>query len=152
MSDTTLDPAVLWLIAGILLILAEFLVPGIVIIFFGMAALVVSLLTYIGSVAELSNQLLWFSGLSLAFLFGLRTLFKGWFVGKSVDGGLSDEVSDLIGKEVTCLTDFGPDHPRGKVEFNGANWKGRCELELRVGSIAVIESIDGLCLNIRPRV
>ncbi len=151
MSELTLDPAVIWLIAGIVLIVAEFLVPGLVIVFFGMGALLVSLLAYLGWVTELSSQLLVFSSLSLVFLFGLRWLFKGWFVGQSAKTGDSDEMSDLIGKEVTCLTGFGPEQPYGKVEFKGANWKGRCELELKQGSIAVIESIDGLCLNVKPR-
>ncbi|EDY83597.1 Nodulation efficiency protein D [Verrucomicrobiia bacterium DG1235] len=151
MSDLTLDPAVLWLIAGIVLIIAEFLIPGLVIVFFGMGALVVSLLCYMGVVTETSAQLLWFTGLSLVFLFGLRWLFKGWFVGQSADEGNRDEMSDLLGKEVTCLTNFSSEKPYGKVEFKGANWKGRCEQELKEGSIAVIESIDGLCLNIRPR-
>lgn len=150
MNDLTLDPAVLWLLAGIVLIIAEFLVPGVVIMFFGFAALVVSFLTYIGLVEELSNQLLWFSGLSLVFLFGLRRFFKGWFVG-SAKSGESDEVSDILGKEVTCLTNFSAEEPYGKVEFNGANWKGRCEEDLKVGAIAVIVSIDGLCLHVRPR-
>ncbi|MDQ8186375.1 NfeD family protein [Pelagicoccus sp. SDUM812002] len=151
MSELTLDPAVIWLIAGVVLIVAEFIVPGLVIIFFGLGALIVSLLAYLGWVTELSSQLLIFSALSIVLLFGLRWQFKGWFVGQSAETGGSDELSDLIGKEVTCLTGFSPDRPYGKVEFKGANWKGRCEQELKVGSVAIIESIDGLCLNLKPR-
>lgn len=151
MSDITFDPAVVWLIAGIVLILSEFIIPGLVIIFFGMAALVVALLDYTGIVTDRSIQLLCFSGFSLVFLFGLRRVFKDWFVGEAERSGGSDEKSDIIGHEVVCLTAFGPEQPYGKVEFKGANWKGRSEHELKAGAVAVVEAVEGLCLHIRPR-
>lgn len=151
MSEITFDPAVIWLIAGIVLIVAEFIIPGLVIIFFGLAALVVSLLDYTGLVTNTSAQLLLFSAFSLGFLFGLRRFFKDWFVGESEKTGGSDEKSDIIGQDVVCLTAFSPDQPYGKVEFKGANWKGRSEYELKEGAVAVVVAVEGLCLHIKPK-
>lgn len=147
----TLDPAVLWFIIGVLLAVSEFIIPGFVIIFFGLGALLVSLMCWMGLADSLSSQLLWFSVYSLVMLFGLRWLVKGWFVGASSQTAGGDEVSDIVGKEVRCLTAFSASEPYGKVEFKGANWKARCATPLSEGAYAIIESVDGLCLNIRPR-
>ncbi len=152
MSESfTLEPAVVWFIIGIVLTVAEFVVPGFVIIFFGVGALLVSLLAWMGLADSLGAQLLWFSGLSLALLFGLRWLLKSWFVGRSSESIESDEVSDYIGKEVRCLTAFAADVPYGKVEFKGARWKARCDQPLPAGAYAVIVAVDGLCLNVVPK-
>ncbi len=146
---TSISPAVLWFIAAILLILAEFIIPGLVIIFFGAAALVVSLLTWMGIIDSFSTQLLVFTVLSLVLLFGLRWLVKSWFVGDSSTTEASDETSDYIGKEVICLTEFSPENPHGQVEFKGANWKAYSTHSRSKGSRAIIESLDGLCLNLK---
>lgn len=152
MIDTfTLDPAVLWFILGVVLVIAEFIVPGLVIVFFGVGALLVSLLTWLGWVDSTSAQILWFIILSLVLLFGLRWFVKSWFVGGASKTGDSDELSDILGKEVRCLTAFSEGELYGKVEFKGANWKARSESPIPEGAFAVIESVDGLCLNIKPK-
>lgn len=147
----SLHPAVLWFIVGVVLVIAEFLVPGFVVIFFGAGALIVSLLCWLGWVEQTSAQLLLFSVCSLVMLFGLRWLVKGWFVGQSKKQGDSDEMSDIIGHEVRCLTSFSAAEPYGKAEFKGANWKARSSVPLSEGSYAIIEAVDGLCLILKPK-
>ena len=44
----TLDPALLWFLLGFVLVLAEFAAPGIIIIFVGLGAWVVSLAVWLG--------------------------------------------------------------------------------------------------------
>ena len=95
----SLDPAVWWFIAGVALIVAEFVVPGLVVVFFGVGALLVSLLCWLGWVEQTSSQVLLFSLFSLVLLFGLRWLVKGWFVGHSKTGHGGDELSDIVGQE-----------------------------------------------------
>ena len=153
MSESfTLDPAVLWFIVGIMLIIAEFVVPGFVILFFGVGALMVALLCWMGLVDSLGAQLLWFSVFSLVTLFSMRWLLKSWFVGRTSQNADSDEHSDYIGKEALCLSGFSAKEPYGKVEFKGAHWKARCSEPLAAGDYAVIEAVDGLCLVVRPKV
>jgi inner membrane protein len=37
-----IDPEILWLVAGVLLVLAEFFAPGVIIVFFGVGAIITS--------------------------------------------------------------------------------------------------------------
>ena len=150
METLSNSPATVWFIVGVVLILAEFVVPGFIIAFFGLAALLVSLLVKLGVLDTLSSELLVFTVASLVFLFGLRWLVKGWFVGDS-KSAIGDEVSDYVGKEAMCLTDFTAEQPNGKVEFKGANWKARSMEPIASGAYGVIEEVDGLCLVIRPK-
>ena len=152
MNDSfSFSPYVWWFIIGIVLILAEFLIPGLVVVFFGAAALLVSLLAYLGWVDAFSSQLLLFVILSLTLLFSLRWLVKSWFVGDSEAAEESDSLSDYIGKEALCLTRFSAEEPYGKVEFKGATWKAKCESSLSEGARVEIRSVEGLCLNVEPR-
>ncbi|MEM9160971.1 MAG: NfeD family protein [Verrucomicrobiota bacterium] len=151
MNDSfSFSPSVWWFITGILLILAEFMIPGLVVVFFGVAALLVSLIAYLGWVDAFSAQLLLFVILSLTLLFSLRWLVKGWFVGDSEKASESDSLSDYVGNEAICLSDFSAREPYGKVEYKGAVWKAKCDSELSKGSRAVIRSVDGLCLQVEP--
>ena len=74
----------IWLIAGLLMIGAEFIIPGFVIFFFGVGAIILSGLTWLIPGLQ-SNYLLQFiiwiasSGLTLAFL---RKFFSKIFKGK----------------------------------------------------------------------
>ena len=42
-----IDPEILWLVAGVLLILAEFFAPGVIIVFCGVGALITSITTWL---------------------------------------------------------------------------------------------------------
>ena len=71
----SISPVTIWLIVGILLALAEMIIPGLIIGFFGLGAIVTTLTTLVGLTNGFTSQMLTFLITSLAFL----TLFhKVW--------------------------------------------------------------------------
>ena len=144
------DPVLLWFLAGILLILAEFAVPGVVIVFFGVGALLTSLTTWLGFTVSLSSQTLLFGISSVTLLFTLRHFVKSWFLGKesSMDNDADD---DFTGREARVLQDIPGPGLDGRVEMKGAEWKARAELPIAAGSTVIIDHREGLTLHVRNR-
>jgi inner membrane protein len=110
----------IWAILGLVFILAEFAVPEFVIFFFGVGALLNSLLTALipGLAANIPLQILTWLGLSAATLFSLRRYLAGWFKGRMFDREDQDE---WIGKTAKVTQTIDPDTP-GRISFRGTTW------------------------------
>ena len=88
----------LWMYAGLFLMLAELIVPGFVIFFFGLAAMTVGGLRFaFGDAFTLTWQLAAFSALSVLYLVFLRRFFKGIF-GGSKEVSMTDLDHDSVGR------------------------------------------------------
>jgi len=145
-----IDPEILWLVAGILLILAEFFAPGVIIVFFGIGAIITSVTTWFGWTPELGSQAATFAVSSVVLLFGLRRYVKKWFVGHSANsGGAVDD--DFTGREARVITALPGRGEDGLVEIKGANWKARCDAPVAAGETVIIERREGLTFHVRPR-
>lgn len=123
-----MDTAWIWLILGALLILSEFFMTGLVAIFFGVGALLVGLLTALGLLDNLPEQILVFAVLSVASLLFARERIKVWFRGRVSERWDGDR--DLIasrGQRVSVTRAFVDG--MGRVRLSGTDWKA--------------ESIDG---------
>jgi membrane protein implicated in regulation of membrane protease activity len=144
------DPFVLWFLAGLILVLLEFAAPGVIIVFIGLGAWVVSLTTWLGWTPTLASQTSLFAVASLVLLLGMRNLCKSWFMGMSQDGDARATDDEFADKEVRVLSAIS-DNRTGKVEFKGANWNARSTAVLNPGDVAVIVERDGLLLTVRPR-
>lgn len=143
------SPELIWFLAGLGLILAEFVVPGVVLVFFGLGAWVAALAAWLG-LEGTSLQAAVFMLASLAFLFGLRRFVKGWFLGETKDKGAA-MLEEFIGKEVVVSSEIPGGLKTGKVELKGAEWNARAATFLPKGACAVVESRDGLVLVVSPR-
>lgn len=144
------DPITLWFIAGALLILAEFMVPGVVIVFFGVGALITSLTTWLGLTESLTSQTFMFGTSSVVLLFSLRHLVRSWFVGNSDDenGDLDD---DFTGREALVTRDIPGPGIDGRIEIKGSEWKARAESTIPAGTTVIIDGRQGLTLHVRNR-
>jgi membrane protein implicated in regulation of membrane protease activity len=144
------SPQNLWLLAGILLVLGEFVAPGVIIVFFGAGAILTSITTWAGLTPDIGSQAAMFGISSATLLFGLRRYVKKWFVGDSANlNGESDD--DFTGREarvVGALPGRGGD---GLVEIKGTNWKARSETPIPAGETVIIERRDGLTFYVRTR-
>ena len=141
---------IIWFVAGLVMILLEFTQPGLVIVFFGVGAWVVSLLAYLDLLETLRSQLLVFGGVSVGLLLGLRRWVKGKFYGHISDRqDLNRNLDEFIGKQVTVLQDVIPGKPGGQVEFKGTSWSAVSDQEIKKGETAVIAEMDGLTLVIK---
>ena len=90
-----MDPAIIWFLIGLGLIIAELAVPGIILVFFGIAAWVVAILDWCG-VESLSVQLWIFGITSLLLVFVLRRFVKDWFLGSQLTAELRAKLTEQI--------------------------------------------------------
>lgn len=139
-------PDLVWFIIGIALCLLEFSAPGLVFIFFGIGALIVSVLCMVFTIS-LTTQLLIFLFASLASLALLRKHFKTIF-----SGGVKDEVNSLenfVGEKVTVKERISSGHP-GKVELFGTLWNAESLSTLEPGDMVEVIERKGLMLTVKP--
>lgn len=142
------DPYVVWFVVGLVLVLAEFAVPGVILVFVGLGAWLASLTTWAGWTESLGSQMTVFAVGSLVLLLGLRRVFKPWFTGISSSSANPGDLDEFVGRRVTVITAVAPS-VRGKVEFKGANWSAESDASFEPGEVALISRVEGLCLHIR---
>lgn len=135
---------IFWAVLGLLLILAEFVVPQFVVFFFGMGALLNALLVALfpGLAGRIPAQIvLWLATSSLS-LGLLRKYFARTFRGSDAT---SDD-SDFVGKTAEVIEPIDPENP-GRVRFAGSSWRAIAYDEtVPVGSRVAILQKDGLTL------
>lgn len=134
-----------WLIFGMVLIISEALMMSFVAVFFGLGALVVGVLTWLGLLNTLPWQLLCFALVSLALLFLTRRRFKSALKGDVVAAQAQPQ-SDLIGQRVEVLTPFV--HGKGVVFFRGARWDAYSEDSLEEKASAWIVDHTSIMLTV----
>ena len=146
----TFNPVLIWFLAGLALVLFEFTVPGVILVFFGLGAWITALTTWAGLTGSWTSQLLTFSISSVVLLALLRRWFRVRFFGH-LTGGQDPEnnLDEFKGQVVTVTVEIDPD-AGGKVKYMGADWSDRCDTPLLAGSRAVIRSIDGITLVVGP--
>lgn len=145
-----MSPVLIWFFAGLALILLEFVVPGVILVFFGVAAWIVAILAGTGLVDSTTWQLLVFIVASLVLLFGLRRLIKPWFMGE-ISTVSPAGLEEIIGKQVKVLADIPGGQDTGKVELKGAEWRARSlSCALPRGALATVAARDGLVLVVVP--
>ncbi len=144
-----LDAQTLWLLAGVLLLLVEFFIPGVIIVFFGVGAILTALTTWAGWTPNIGSQAAVFALSSVLLLFSLRRYVKKWFVGQSTHG--SDTDDDFTGREARVTISLPGDGGDGQVEIKGANWKARSKAAIPAGTTVIIERREGLTFHVRPR-
>ena len=145
------DPVLIWFLAGLALIIFEFALPGVILLFFGVGAWIAAVTTWLGLTPSWTPQLLTFAVSSVVLLVGLRRWFRTRFFGY-VEDDQSPKVNldDLAGHEVSVTSDILPGET-GQVQYKGAAWSARSDSTLTAGTAAVIVSAEGIILTVRPR-
>lgn len=138
----------MWMIAGLILAAMEFIVPGFVIVFFGVGAFLTGILAWIFPNLSLVFQILFFTVLSLASLFVFRRNSVGTGAKIKADSSI-DYDDDYIGGTAVVVEAISASAP-GKVEFNGANWNAESSSDLAPSARVKIVSRKGLTLIVEP--
>ncbi len=136
-----------WAVAGLLLIGAETFIPGLAIIFFGMGAIVTSLLCLLPPFAAApAVQALFWTGSSVFFLAILRKTFMRLLKGSIFYRVPADEVDGIAGELAAVTERIRPDDP-GRVKFRGTSWKAIAYMEsFEPGDSVRVMSREGLAL------
>ncbi|MCK4563974.1 MAG: NfeD family protein [Verrucomicrobia bacterium] len=144
------NPAFWWTIVGIVLMICEFAVPGLILFFFGVGALVTALVSLFFPLS-LTLQLAVFVVASLVSLFGLRRFLKTIFTGRATAVNADDSVSDgMVGEEAEVTEPIAPGTP-GKVLLHGTAWKAESEEMLEAGQVVVVVNQRSLTLIVKRK-
>jgi len=144
--DILQDPAVIWFLVGLGLLLLELALPGLVILFFGAGAWVTALVCAITDIS-LNWQIFIFLIASLLGLVLLRRYLKKRFFSKT-DKETEDQLEEFIGKKARAIDDF--KDGSGKVEFKGTRWSALCDTPVKKGDWVTIQSKESLIFTVKP--
>jgi membrane protein implicated in regulation of membrane protease activity len=143
------EPEVIWCLVGLVLLLLEFVMPGLIVAFFGLGAWVVALVCLFTEIS-INAQLIIFIVSSVVLLLLLRRWLKGVFFGhvKSKQE-LTEDLKEYVGEKV-IITEAILANRRGKVEFHGTNWEAEADEEIAEGSLVEIVGKDNITLKVKP--
>lgn len=102
--------------------IAELIIPGGVVVFLGLAGVLVAAAVGTGLITSWVNALTAFFVLSLALVLGLRAFFMK-YAGGDFSRGNVVEILDDVGEEVPVLEAIGPGQQKGKINFRGTHWQ-----------------------------
>ncbi len=142
------NPALVWFIIGLVLLVLELLTPGLVIIFFGLGAWIVAV-ACLWKPLPINTQLIIFIIASPVILLILRNRFKSLFSGYS--SGVQNpnkNMEDFIGSKAIVKETIAA-HQGGKVELNGTLWSAEADEEIAVGSNVLVVSRKNLLLQVK---
>ncbi|MDD2557791.1 MAG: NfeD family protein [Desulfuromonadaceae bacterium] len=130
--DWLTEPWLLWLLAAGVFVVVELLTPGFIVIFFGIGALVVSILLLIFNFG-LTAQVWSFLLISVASLVILRKTLVGLFQGREEVDQLDDTPTGtaLVVKEIKPGID-------GRVSFRGSFWPAQAEQHFNVDDTVLV--------------
>lgn len=141
-------PELIWFLIGLLLFLAELVVPGFVIFFFGVGAWVTALFCLLFD-PGINLQIIIFAVSSVLSLLALRRIIqKKVFYGKEEKAEAVED--EFTGKEAEALIAFGPGE-KGKVEFKGTTWSAESDSSIKAGQRVVIIEKDSFSLIVEPK-
>ncbi len=142
-----LKPEIIWFLVGLVLLIMEFALPGLVIFFFGVGAFVVAIVCLITDIG-LNAQLIIFIVASVLSLLCLRTWLKSIFMGhiKSKQD-MTEDLKEFVGEQavvIETITKAG-----GKVELHGTNWSAQADGEISEGTTVEVVGKDNLTLKVK---
>jgi membrane protein implicated in regulation of membrane protease activity len=145
MTGLDIEPHWLWLLAAVLLGIAEIVAPGVFLIWLAAAAALTGLATLALGI-ELPFQLVLFTLFSISAVYGGRR----WYLSNPVassDPLLNDRGARLTGETLTLVTAI--ENGRGRVRVGDSVWacKGPDAPE---GSAVRVLGADGSCLRVEP--
>lgn len=131
-----------WVISGIALMFLEFLIPGGIVSFAGIAAMIVGASIFYGFIdTVLMSFAMWFIT-SILLLILLRSFFMKYFEG-DISVQNIDEDFQNIGTTVLVIESILPDKA-GRIQFQGTTWRALSDESIKEGSKAKLYKRDGI--------
>ncbi len=143
-----LRPEVIWFLIGLVLLIMEFILPGLIIAFFGVGAWIVALVCLITDIG-INTQLIIFIVASVLSLLCLRKWLKGVFLGHTVSKqNLKENLEEFIGQKAVVKEKIMP-KAGGKVEFHGTDWEAEADEEIAAETVVEIIGKENITLKVR---
>jgi len=143
-----LKPEIVWFLVGLALLIMEFMLPGLIIAFFGIGACTVAIVCMITDIG-INTQLIIFMVSSVLSLLCLRKWLKGIFLGhvKSKQD-IREDLQEFIGERALVKEKISP-KAAGKVEFHGTNWAAEADEEIAEGATVEITGKENITLKVK---
>jgi membrane protein implicated in regulation of membrane protease activity len=146
MNGMNLDPAWLFTIGGVILLIAEIVAPGFFLLFIGFGALVTGVIALLSGLG-LIPQLAIFAVLAyLSVHFGGRRFYAARYDYSSAPDR-NDPTRRLLGRIVTVVQPV--NSHGGRVKLGDSEWSARGEAAA-VGERVRIVDVEGNCLKVEP--
>jgi membrane protein implicated in regulation of membrane protease activity len=152
--DTIKDffkPELIWFLIGLALLIIEFIIPGLIIGFFGVGAWIVAIVCLFSAyvAGSINTQLIIFIIASVLSLLLLRKWLKGMFIGHTKSKqDLTEDLNEFIGEHAVVKEKITP-KAGGKVELHGTNWVAEADEEITAGTVVEIIAKDNLTLKVK---
>lgn len=146
-----IPPQYVWIILGVVIMSMELFLPGFILCFFGLGAVLTGLLMVFVPMG-INTQLVLFAVLSIVLLVSFRRYAQGYFTGRVSKtnppgtGGMETHA----GETAIVTEDILPNSPRGKVEFHGTAWNADADVEIKAGAKVTIIARHDLTLKVKP--
>ena len=141
-----MNAAAIWFIIGFVLLLLEFALPGLIVMFFGVGAWVVALVLLFTDIS-INTQIIIFLVSSLLSVLLLRKWLKQRIYSRKRLNDYDD--NELIGKTCKAETAIIPGEI-GTVNFKGSNWQARSDERIEAGENVIIIGNDSIILIVKP--
>jgi hypothetical protein len=138
-----------WAALGLLLAIGEVLTPGgFFVIFFGLAALVVGLLAFVGLADALWFQIFLFSVFSVVSLLLFRNPLLRWMARHTRP---TAEVDSLVG-QIAVASSAMPPGAVGQAQLRGSAWNARnaSQAAIPAGGRCRVTRVEGLAIWVEP--
>lgn len=141
------NPALIWFMIGLILLLAELALPGLIVVFFGAGAWITALACLFLDIS-FNSQLILFMVISvLSLVLFRKSLQKHWWQKQHSVNELTDE---FLGRTCTVAVDIQPGPAGGKVTFKGTTWKALSTESIPAGETVRIIGKDSIVLLVEP--
>lgn len=141
------NPAVIWFLIGLALLLAELLLPGLIVLFFGLGAWVAGLAFLIFDLSFNGQLIVFMLASLLSLVLMRRSLQKRWWQKQHPVNELADE---FLGRTCQVTVAILPGPGGGKVNFKGTTWKALANEEIPAGQTVRIIGKDSIVLLVEP--
>jgi inner membrane protein len=140
-----IEPGWLWMIGGVVLLATEILVPGVYLVWFGIAAVVTGIFALMFGIGTAGQLALFALYAVLAVMVGRR--FYGVKTTDTLDPLLNNRAGRLVGRRVLVVQAV--DEDGGRVRVGDSEWSARGG-PAGPGERVRVTGIEGNCLMVEP--
>jgi inner membrane protein len=145
-----LTASMIWLIVGIVFMIAEIFVVGFVIFFFGVGALITALLTMLFPNMSEVLQIVAFIAVSIATLVFLRKSLNRIFRGRTYQKESNIKDFNLeVGKRVQVVEAIDSQKGSGRIRYQGTLWNAVADEDIPAGESVEILDQDNLTIKVK---
>ncbi len=144
-----LRPELIWFAVGLVLLIGEFIIPGLIIAFFAVGAWIVAGVC-LATPISLNAQLALFIASSVICLVGARRWVRGMFSGFATDKqDASIDINEFVGQRAV-VTNAITSTLAGRVEFHGTHWTAKADEAIAEGAVVEITKKESATLTVKP--